>query len=479
MKRVLILSALAFTINIAFAQIPIDNIKAILKKEVVNKRSKSIIVGIVDVNGSRIIAEGKINDTDTALPDANTIYEIGSITKVFTSLLLADMSLKKQLSLEDPVSRYLPKNVKVPVRNGKEISLLSLATNRSGLPRNAFNIDPLNLENPFAEYNREQLYDFISHYEQGYDVNTKWRYSNIGYSLLGDILSIAGKKSYKNLVSENICKPLNMQNTFFSLPADVKCTIASGYTEYGQPASNWNFTLAGGGGLRSNMNDMLIFAKTNLGFIQSDLLPAMEMCHVLQAKKDGNDTYTTMGWTLANDNGKYILFKDGGTGGYRTFIGLDKINKTAVVVLSNTNNPVTDIGWHILDETHKIEPYKYPWTLLDTLRSAVKTYGVDSAIELYQRLRTKNDSTFVFNENQLNFLGNELRKDKKISDAIKVYELNLKEYPKSVLACESLGETYKRNDNAAMAIKYFEQAMELEPDNPHWAFILEKLKSLH
>jgi hypothetical protein len=86
----------------------------------------------------------------------------------------------------------------------------------------------------------------------------------------------------------------------------------------------------------------------------------MELTHILRAKKDGNDTYTTMGWTLSNNNGSYLLFKDGGMPGFRSFLGIDKINKIGVVVLSNSNNSVTDIGRHILDSNRIVEPYQYP-----------------------------------------------------------------------------------------------------------------------
>jgi CubicO group peptidase (beta-lactamase class C family) len=151
MKRYVVIAFLIATTNVVFGQISLDSIKAIIRQEVSNRRSKSIIVGIVDANGRQIVAEGRLSDKDSSLPDSNTIYEIGSITKVFTSLLLADMSLRHLLDLNDPVSRFLPKTVRTHVRNGKEISLLSLSTHRSGLPRNASNIDAKDPDNPYAD----------------------------------------------------------------------------------------------------------------------------------------------------------------------------------------------------------------------------------------------------------------------------------------------------------------------------------------
>lgn len=279
------------------------------------------------------------------------------------------------------------------------------------------------------------------------------------------------------MMDERICKPLNMNNTFLSLPRKTKLTIAPGHNECGQPTSDWDFPLAGGGGLRSNVNDMLNFAAANLGFTKSGISPAMELLSIKQAKKDGNDGYVTMGWTLWSDDGKYIMFKDGGTGGYRSFLGIDKKNKFGVVVLANSNNIITEIGLHIIDSSSKIRPYKYPWALLDTLRITLKTEGTDAAIELYQQLKTSNNPAFIFNENQLNYLGNELRNAKKIKDAVKIYELNLKEYPKAPLVYESLGEFYKLNGNRKLAISYFEKLVALEPDHLRWKYMLDKLNN--
>jgi len=477
MKKSLATFLIAITSNVAIAQIAVDSVKAIIQREVAAKRSKSIIVGIIDANGRQIISEGRKSDNNPTLPDANTIYEIGSITKVFTSLLLADMSLKQQLSASDPISKFLPKAVKTPTRNGKAISLLNLSTHRAGFPRNADNLDPKNPDNPFADYTVGQLYEYISGFELNRDIDSRWAYSNIGYTLLGHILTLVAQRDFETLVKQTICRPLGMNSTVLALTPALRRNIAPGHTEYGKPAGEWDLLLAGGGGLRSNVDDLLTFAAANLGFTKSDLLPAMELSHIRQAKKDGNDSYMTMGWTLWNDNGKHILFKDGGTGGYRTFLGIDKKNKFGVVVLSNSNNLITDIGLHILDSTAKVVAYKYPWSLLDTLRATIASRGISTGIALYRQLKASKDPSFTFDERQLNYLGEELRRAKKIKDAVRIYELNVQEYPKSPLVYEALGETYKRDRNKARAIEYFEKAFELEPQNPRLAYLIKKLKS--
>jgi CubicO group peptidase (beta-lactamase class C family) len=478
MKKYLLIISLFFATTNAVGQVSVDTIKAIIQQEVANKRSKSIIVGIVDANGRKIVAEGLLSDRNPALPDGNTIYEIGSITKVFTSLLLADMSLKQQLDLNDPISAFLPKTVKTPVRNGKEISLLNLSAHRSGMPRFPYNVDPKNQDQPYADYSVKQLYEYVSNFNPPFDIDSRWVYSNTGYGLLGNILTLVAQKDFETLVTEEICKPLHMNNTVISLTAKQKSNLAVGHAETGVPVGLADLgAISAGGALRSTVNDLLTFAEASMGFITTDLSPAMELTHILRAKKNDDNVYATMGWTLVNNDGKYLLFKDGGMPGYRTFLGIDKKKKVGVVVLSNSNNSVTDIGWHILDASHQLEPYKYPWALLDTLRSTIQTNGVDATIELYRQLKISKKTSFIFNEYQLSYLGDELRKAKKIKAAIKIYSLNALEYPTSTLVYENLGEIYRRNKNKKMAVQCFEKNHELDPQNLHWTYLLKKLKN--
>lgn len=471
---------LLFTLSSTFsAQLPADSIKAIIKEAVNSKRSKSIIIGIIDADGRKIYSEGSISDENPVKPDENTMYEIGSITKIFTSLALADMYLKKELDLNDPISKFLPPNVHSPIRNGKEITLLNLATHRAVFPRYPYNTDPKDLDKPYADYTEKKLFEYVSAFKPDMDFNSRWRYSNVGYGLLGNIITSASKsKNYERLITEKIAIPLCMNSTVITLTPRLKKDMAPGYSEYGKPVNLLDLSsIEAAGAFRSNINDMLTFAGENLGLIPSDFFPVLEFSHLKQAKKDGDNSYVTLGWTLWGDDGKNILFKDGGTPGFQTFIGIDKNKKTGVVILSNSNNTVKDIGTYILDQNYKIDPYKYPWKLLDTLRTTVKKDGADAAIVLYKKLKLGKNPEFIFNENQLNYLGHELRREKKVSEAVKIFTLNIDEYPNLPMVYESLGELYKRNGLTKKAIFYFEKARELDTQNLHWDFILNKLKN--
>lgn len=479
-KSLHLLTFLLIIANTAIAQLPSKEIKAVIKTAVDSKRSKSIIIGIIDSNGRRIFSEGIISEDDPRLPDENTMYEIGSITKVFTTLVLADMSLKQQLSLQDPISKFLPKSVKTPNTKGKEISLLDLAIHTSTFPRFPYNVDPKNLDDAYGDYTTQRLFEYVSAYQPDMEIGSQWRYSNTAYGLLGYILTTASKaKSYEELVKEQICKPLGMNSTVISLTPPLLKNTATGHSEYGKAVPPLNLSsIEAGGAFRSNMNDMLTFAAANLSLIPSNLAPAMQLTHAKHIKKESNGPdYATMGWTLWEKDGRNLIFKDGGTPGFRTFIGIDTKNKFGVVVLSNSNNGVTDIGRHILEPTWPINPYRYSWGLLDTLRATAKSKGTDAAIQLYKTLKASK-APYSFDENQLNNLGQELRRNKQINDAIKIFELNQSEYPNSPLVYESLGEIYKRyQKDKKKALAYFEKAAQVEPSNPHWNFIIDKLKA--
>jgi serine-type D-Ala-D-Ala carboxypeptidase/endopeptidase len=480
MKKTLIVTCLLTATYTVFGQMSMDSIKTFIEKQVANKMSNSIIVGIVDVNGKHIVSAGVKSGENPTLPDENTIYELGSVGKLFTTLMMADMGLKNELNYNDPISKYLPKTVKIPTKNGKEITSLHLSTHRSGLPRMPYNIDPENLDNPMADYTVNQLYECVSNIELTRDIDSKWQYSNIGYGLLGQVLMSASGKDFETLQRQKITTPLGMKSTMIALTPALKSNRAMPHLLYGHPTVNWqNFDLAGAGSTSSNMKDMLTFAAANVGLIKTDLSAAMELTHVKQGKKDGNDGFITMGWTILNEDNDQILWKDGATGGYRTFIGIDKKKKYGIVILSNCGvNAMTDIGLHILDNSYAAKSYQHKWRLLDTMTATIKSKGVDAAIALYQQLKETKTPDIIFDPEQLYYLGNELSAAKKWADAIKIFELNTQEYPKIPMLYEPLAEAYKRNGDKKMAIQYFEKMLELDAKNPRWGWMINKLKNL-
>jgi len=150
-----------------------DEIRRILIERIdIRHQGIGIVVGVIGVNQHRVVAYGHFDQGDPRPLDGDTIFEIGSITKVFTRLLLADMVHRREISLDDPVARFLPSTVMVPERNGRTITLVDLVTHTSGLPREPSNMNPNYSGNPYAGYTVEQLYQFLSHYSLTRDIGS-------------------------------------------------------------------------------------------------------------------------------------------------------------------------------------------------------------------------------------------------------------------------------------------------------------------
>jgi serine-type D-Ala-D-Ala carboxypeptidase/endopeptidase len=316
-------------------------------------RSVGIVVGLIDPGGRRIIAYGHLNQGDARLPDGDTVFEIGSITKVFTSLLLSDMVERGQVALTDPVAKYLPPTVEMPQRNGKQITLLDLATHTSGLPRMPSNFAPKDMGNPYADYSDAQLYEFLSSYELKRDIGSQYEYSNLGGGLLGLALARRAGMDYGSLVRTRICDPLGMNNTRIALTPEMKAQLATGHDPMLKPVENWDLptAFAGAGALRSTTNDMLTFLAANIGLTKTPLAPAMAAMLTARRSTGVQDLEIALGWHIFTAHGREIVWHNGGTGGYRSFIGFDLKSRVGVAVLSNAETPegVDDIGRHLLD----------------------------------------------------------------------------------------------------------------------------------
>ena len=258
--------------------VPADSeIRGILTQRVDEfHQSVGIVVGMIGPDGRKVVSYGALAKGDPRVIDGDTVFEIGSVTKVFTALLLSDMVQRGEVALTDPVSKYLPAAVRMPQRNGKQITLQDLATHTSGLPRLPSNLKPKDASNPYADYSVAQLYEFLSSYELQRDIGSKYEYSNLGGGLLGHALALRAQMDYEALVRARITGPLGMKNTSIALSPGMKARLAAGHDAKLNPVANWDLTtLAGAGALRSTANDMLTFVAANLGYKKTALAPAM------------------------------------------------------------------------------------------------------------------------------------------------------------------------------------------------------------
>ena len=309
-------------------------------------------ISMAYANGERVefYNQGQTQLASGKPVDEHTVYEIGSISKVFTTILLANEVLKGTMKLDDPIAKYLPESVTVPARNGKEITLKDLATHSSGLPRLPDNMDPADVNNPYADYTVTQLYDFISAYELPRDIGSAFEYSNLGMGLLGHILALYANKSYEQLMLETIAKPLGMNETGITLTPTMKANLALGHDDQIAVSSNWDLpTLAGAGAIRSSTSDMLKFMKANSTDDGSDLHKAMELSHTIAFSDTTQNVNVGLAW-LYSDNDR-IIWHNGGTGGYRAFAGFLKDSDKASVVLTNSVFGVDGVGLKQLGQT--------------------------------------------------------------------------------------------------------------------------------
>lgn len=350
------LSVASFTIlvlgaGVCVAQTPVvpDRAQRSIRARVDRGDNVGIVVGIVNPHGETYYAYGATVYGGDQTPDEHTVFEIGSITKVFTSILLADMVNRGEVSLEDPIERYLPNSIEAPTRGGESITLEHLATHTSGLPRMANNMRPADFRNPYADYSVEQLYEFLDGYPLYRDIGAQYDYSNIGAGLLGHVLALKAGKTYEELVIERLVDVLDMQDTRIVLTPSMQDRLASGHVDT-TVVSNWDVpTLAGAGALRSTARDMLVFLSANMGLVESDLLSAMRTTHEVRHEAGSSIIQIGLGWHIRVREGHNIIWHNGGTGGYRSFAGFVRETQTGVVVLTNSVSGADDIGMHLLD----------------------------------------------------------------------------------------------------------------------------------
>ena len=341
-----------------------ENIRRILTERIGTSADLvGIVVGVIDPGGRRVIAVGNTGEKDPQPLDGDTVFEIGSITKVFTSLLLADMVERGEISLNDPVAKYLPQGVKMPERNSRVITLEDLARHLSGLPRLPTNLgegsDP---QNPYAHYSEKLLYEFLSDYKLTRDIGAEFEYSNLGGGLLGHVLALASTKDYETLIRTRICEPLGMRSTAITLSPDMQSRLATGHNSMFQPTSNWDLlVLAGAGALRSTVNDMLSFLAAQLEQSDPVLAPAIRATRS-QWTPAGQGMEIGLGWLKRSKKDSAIIWHNGGTGGYRSFVGYDPKARIGVVVLTNVSTTVgvDDLGFHLLDPDSALIPPDSP-----------------------------------------------------------------------------------------------------------------------
>lgn len=345
-------------------------------------KAVGIVIGLVEGSGESFLASGATAPGSGSAPGPDTVFEIGSITKVFTSLVLADMAVRGEVRLDDPVARFLPTTVRMPSRGGRPITLLDLSNQVSGLPRLPGNFKPARLDDPYADYGPAQLFEYLSGATLSRDSGEKYEYSNLGVGLLGLALASKAGVGYEELVRHRVLEPLGMFDTAVTLSGSMTDRLAVGTDATLKPVKNWDFdALAGAGALRSTARDMLRFLTAAMGLRPTPLRKAFDLMREKSRPTGTPDLDIAMGWHVWTRYGTDIVWHNGGTGGYRSFAGFAPGARSGVVVLCNTSFDIDDLGLHALEPRWPVAHFRPP---LEAREVTVAEKDLDAAVGDYE-----------------------------------------------------------------------------------------------
>lgn len=302
----------------------------------------------------RLVGLRKTNRGLQTVSNANQLFEIGSVTKVFTAGILARFVAAGEMTLDAPVSTFLPISLRQPERDGTVVTLGHLANHTSGLPRLPDNLSPANVANPYADYDQDALYFYLENQQSlATPPGTQYAYSNLGFGLLGHLLAHRAKADYAALLRQYVTEPLAMSRTFAEVPLAWEYSLVKGHDPSGHITPNWDMgALAGAGTIKSTASDLATWLQANMN--------ASAPTHA-QWKLCQSPTFTVnenlslgLGWHIVKKGEVEFYWHNGGTGGYTSFVAFDPASETGAVVLSNVSafsphmTNIDQLGFRIL-----------------------------------------------------------------------------------------------------------------------------------
>jgi D-alanyl-D-alanine-carboxypeptidase/D-alanyl-D-alanine-endopeptidase len=328
-------------------------VKNFIFDQIVNKSKAAIVIGFVDPNGTKIFSFGNMSTAHNIPVNQNTFFNIGSITKTFTTLLLADMVKQGIVNLNDPIEKFLPPSVKVPQLNGMKITLEDLADHTSGLPEWPSNVwlnNTVGYINP--NYNATQLYQALSDTKLTREPGAQVQYSSFGIGLLGHILSLkSGGIPYEQLVKDRILDVLGMNDTKIALSQNETNNRFSvghlGGKEIITPRIPT--ILADSGAFRSTAPDMLKYVSANLGLIHTKLDDAMQLGHLIRhtsiiANPMNYSEFRGLGWRVLTNFGTETITHTGAINGWNAFAGFIPTKQVGVIAMCSCDSTDADMG---------------------------------------------------------------------------------------------------------------------------------------
>ena len=348
-----------------------DPVMTIIRERVdAYRQGVGIVVGVIRGYGRWTHAYGTLDRGTIRRVSNSSVYELGGITGVMTGTLLARMVETGEVSLSDPVSKFLPDSVSMPIRNGQAITLQHLATHTSGLPALPDSISLDDPQNPLATFTVAQMYAFLSNHTLTRDIGSTYEYSELGMALLGHVLSLKGEKPYDEILHERLFGLLKMTNTHVAPTPGMKAQTPTAHDRSRRPVEASVIPpLPAATGMRSTAHDLNIFVSAAMGFIYAfPMLPEEDKSDSVKIATAFETTnrplYPTgreneeiaLGWFVRTVGDDVIHWQHGMTRGSAAFVGFNKKRRRGVVVLSNTTNSVDDIGFHLLNSGYRLNP---------------------------------------------------------------------------------------------------------------------------
>ena len=322
-------------------------VEAIVQPFMFESKTVALSIGVLKEGKTYFYNYGETKKGNGQLPSSKNLYEIGSITKTFTGILLAKAVTENKIKLNDPVNKFLPKNTPVLKFGIDTLKIVHLSNHTSGLPPLPDNFDTTDLANPYRNYDEKKLLEYLKHASLGRRPGEKFEYCNLAVGLLGYILQKVNKMPFDKMVTTFITSKAGMTDTKEFLTKKDSALFMQGYDESIFPQSQWDFkALTAAGSLRSSTEDMLKYAALNLKAPDDKMQKAIDLSHTVTF--DAGQQKLGLNWFIQNWGWGQLLFHGGATGGYRSLLAINQKTTNAIIILSNTAVSNDEVGVAIL-----------------------------------------------------------------------------------------------------------------------------------
>jgi len=354
-------------VTVAYGQVkpghfPIDELRSHIEQRVKMGFNQGIVIGLIDFQGSEIVAAGTLARDSETPADGDTLYAIGPAGKALTAAALAILNEEGQLSWADPVSAHLGKSW-LPINNtGKPLTLQHLGTHTGALPRMPGNFNETDPLRPYADYSANQLQQFLPTYQLPTEPGNVFVYSNVGYTMLGKVLETSTGQDFEAALQATLLQPLGMANTVLEPTAAQTPRLAQGYAGITPVPPQEMEPFLGAGAHLTTAQDGLKFLAAAMQLKDQPFEEAFESMTKPYAPTPGENTFASYGWMLTRlSDAQRILWHNGATAGYACFMGFDPVRRRGVIILSNTASTLEPLGFYAL------MPQDYPLPALPKL----------------------------------------------------------------------------------------------------------------